>query len=193
MAYCVNPYSERRADFNVSPTAKQPEAKLDQHWEFLPTFHGEPVPRKEPTVISRTIPVVLNSTDALSVVANEITFSLHMPHLGKLKPGTLLYVRAIECNQTEECDWAISGLSTWSFSLDSGSPTYALRARFTSSGSNVWSPGAGLNVPLCVSLKQPDTVFFGGRLVLTRIGATGSNLQNIANFYCRLHLLFKEP
>ena len=188
MAYLVNPYSERRADFNVSPTSKQPEAKLEQHWGFQPTFHGEPVPRKEPTVISRSIPVVLDSKDAVTISGDEITWALNVPHLGKLKPGTILYLRCVETNQVEELDWGLSGLQSWTY----GTP-YNMRARFTSSGSNVWSPGAGLNVPLCVSLKQPDMVFFGSRLVLTRIGATGSSLQSISNFYCRLHLLFKEP
>lgn len=191
MAYRVNPYVENPAYFEVAPTKTQPQNLPPSRVYPVPLRHDEPVPRAEPKVPSRVIPVVLDSKDAINIVNNEVTYNLNMPHLGKLKPGTVLYVRAIETNQTEICDWAISGLNTWSFSLNSAT-LYGLRARFLQSGSQVYTPQGGLTVPLCVSLKSED-VFFNNRLVLTRLDATGTNLQNIPNFFCRLHLLFKEP
>jgi hypothetical protein len=190
MAYRVNPYVDRAADFKVADTAKQ-SRETSLRTGINPTWHTEPVSKREPETPSRTLNVILDSANAVSIAGNEVTYMLNMPHLGKLKPGTIMYVRCIETNQSEETDWAISGLNTWSFSL-MGQTIYNLRARFIRSGDNVYSPQGGLAVPMCVSLKSDD-VFFNNRLTLTRLNSTGSDFVNTPAFYCRLHLLFKEP
>lgn len=191
MANRYNFNAERAADVNVSPTRKQ----RDSSWELTKEREPNPwsrgqlqdVPDRPPKLPPRVIRVELDSSRALSVEDNSVTWLLSLP-VGPLADNTVLHWRDMVTNQTEAVDWALSGISAHSYNL--GGARYTLRGRFVNAGGDYWPLTA--TTPLSVSILDKDALN-NRQVTLTRLGATGAGFKSIAGFYVRLQLVFVEP
>lgn len=193
MATKYNYNAQRSQDVIVTVTPKQPDRSWDTVSEQKnpPWVHSLPIDDTAPKITPRIIRVELDAVNRVAWDANSIDFMLNLPQIGKVMPGSVLYWRSIESNQTEVVDWAIMGLQSHTYNL--GGPNYALRGRFLSAGTNSWSPNVGVLAPLAVTLKNNEDMFFNRRISIVRIGATGTAIPNIANIFFRTQLILVEP
>lgn len=191
MATKYNFEAQRPQDVTVRTTSKQPDKSWDtvKEREPHPWVHSEPIETRAPKIKPRVIKVTLDVSERIGMDASSVTWMLNIPSIGALAEGTVLYWRELVTNQTETCDWALSGLGAHSYALSG--PSYTLRARFIQSGSTTSWYSNNL-APLAVTLKDTD-VFFNKRLTVTRIGATGATLDSINGLQLKVCLVFVEP
>lgn len=191
MSTRYNVEAERAADVVVSKTGKQKDTSWDSAKEVQPNpwQHSEPIPKEPPKVKPRVIRLTLDIADRISIDDTSVTWSLNIPSLGLLQPNTVMYWRELVTSQTENVDWAISGISAHSYALSG--PAYALRGRFSQIGtSGTWTANA-VGAPLAVTIK--DTDLRNARITVTRIGAVGLGLSSIVGLKLAVTLMFVEP
>jgi len=184
--------AQRRSDLVVSQTRKQDDTSWDVIDEVSVNSwnHGMPLPNRPPVIPPRVIRLELDAVNRTTLEDNTVTWTMSMPHVGKIAENSVLYWRNITTNQTEVVDWAIAGLGAHTYAV--GGTPYTMRSRFISAGLNEWSPNVGIVAPLAVTLKETD-LFTNRRISIVRIGSTGSTLPNIANFFLRSQLIIVEP